>query len=73
MGVIDMSGGNIFRGLKDDKAHSITLQQCPKCKAFSRDADLCCIQRKEPLLLPPSPLDHHTQDDEMWGHLLGGG
>lgn len=62
-----------------DRSKEIVLHPCDKCGAFSTNPGACCVRLlppAPPLLMPPSPLEHHTQyeeGDEMWGHLLGGG
>lgn len=76
--MIEDRSGEIFRNRPEGKATCVTLQQCPKCGAYSRDAFLCCVKPiallppAQPLLMPASPLEHNTLPDEMWGHLLGG-
>jgi len=72
-----------FSARTADKAKVITLARCSKCGAYSNEPEGSCCRSERllppapPLLMPPSPLEHHTQytdeEDDMWGHLLGGG
>jgi hypothetical protein len=61
-----------------DKSKCITLQRCEKCGAYTNEPGACCRQPigllppAVPLLMPQSPLGCDFNDDDMWGHLLGG-
>jgi hypothetical protein len=72
-----------FSTSRNDTAKLIMLKRCDRCGNCYSSSGACCnrepialLPPAQPILLPPSPLDHHTwyaPDDEMWGHMLGGG